>query len=296
MQVKMAEIYNDNGQVLSCFSESISGYKKCLPLANGLSLTLQKIKCKNEVTFTETAHGGVYFSVHSDKVVALPKDFSLANIRLLEESITESFTLEAGECRSLLQLHCKLPLLAQALNEPLETVKQHLKISTDKLASDGKTISFPITQKLANTFAPLMQLSTEKRLSLCGQTYAFSFLLLEQMQILSHMLSCSDCQSKLFTVQNLLEADCGVTKELTEFAYQAGLNVEALELGFHHLVGVTIEAYRDQIRLKRVATMLRTENYSRTEIAQKTGVSGERLDSLFIQYFGVSIAEYGQLH
>ena len=296
MNVNMADIYDDKGRVSSLFAESISGHKHSFHLTNGLMLIHQEICCSTDVTFVEAAYSGIYFSLQSNQKIQSASDFTSLKMTYLEKDISGNFIIKAGETRSLLQLHFDPLLLSQLLNEPCEVVEQHLTMLISKLATNKQTIEMPITQQLVQATKPLVKASLDKRLSLSGQAYAFAFLVLEQMQMQSHMLSCSDCQSKLFSVQNLLEADFGVTKELTEFAYQAGLSVEALELGFYHLVGQTIDSYRDQARLKRVAAMIRADKYSRSDIVKVTGFSEDQLETMFIRHFGVPIAQYGQVH
>lgn len=296
MKLSMAEVYDDKGQVSPLVSSVVSGYKQNIEIMNGLSITFQEVSCKTDIEFSEFAPAAFYISLLSNKRVNTSEDFDSLQTTLLENDMSGSFVIKAGETKTLLQLQIHPQILAQALDESTTALVAYLKKLIGKLSLHRSTLTMPVTRNTISLSAPLLNVVPEKRLSLVGQVYAFAFLVLEQMQILSHMLSCTDCQSKLFNVQNLLEADFGVTKELAEFAYQAGLSVEALELGFYHLVGQTVTQYRDQARLKRAAAMLRTDSYSRSDIIATTGFSEDQLEVLFIQHFGVPIAQYGQIH
>ena len=296
MLININDIYNEDGQVSALMSDAFSGYKNTYHLMQGLSLTQQKISCKQDTTFFEEAKKGVYFSLVADKSVHSPTDFSSLQIGYFDNDIAGEFEVKAGEVRHLIQVHFDANVLAGALNEDTQQLMTFLKSQMHKITPTKSMICLALTQRNHTNIESLMALNPQRQLSLVGQVYAFAFLALEQMQTLSHMLSCNDCQSKLFNVQNLLEADIGITKELTEFAYQAGLSADALELGFYHLVGQTVTQYRDQIRLKRAAAMLRTDHYSRSEIVAKTGFSEDQFEAMFIKQFGVPTNQYGQVH
>ncbi|EAQ67002.1 transcriptional regulator [Marinomonas sp. MED121] len=296
MRIGINDLYNQEGQVSSHLSHAFSGYKQTHQLMSGLSITQQEIGCSEDTLFFEEAKAGVYFSLLGNKSVFSPTDFDSLQVSCFDNDVAGEFEVKAGELRSLIQIHFEPELLANALNEVPETLMVFFKTLIHKIAPTKNVVCLPITERNLTNVGLLMAANEQRQLSLVGQVYAFAFLALEQMQTLSHMLSCNDCQSKLFNVQNLLEADIGITKELTEFANQAGLNADALELGFYHLVGQTVSQYQDQFRLKRAAAMLRTDHYSRSEIVAKTGFSEDQFEAMFIRQFGVPTNQYGQVH
>jgi len=296
MRISINDIYNEEGEVSSLMSDAFSGYKNTYQLMSGLTLTQQEIKCFQDTVFFEKAERGIYFSLLGKQSVYSPADLDSLQVSYFDNDVAGEFEVKADEIHSLVQVHFEPELLANALNEKQAGLIGFLKTLMHKIAPTKSVVCLPITNKSHTNIKPLIENNAQRQLSLVGQIYAFAFLALEQMQTLSHMLSCNDCQSKLFNVQNLLEADIGITKELTEFAYQAGLNADALELGFYHLVGQTVTQYRDQIRLKRAAAMLRTDHYSRSEIVAKTGFSEDQFEAMFIRQFGVPTNQYGQVH
>lgn len=296
MRISINDIYNEDGEVSACMSDSFSGYKTTYQLMSGLTLTQQEIKCAQDTLFFEHAKGGIYFSLLGNKSAYSPSDLDSLQVSYFDKDVAGEFELKANETRSLVQVHFEPELLGNALNERPENLVAFIKTLIHKIAPTKSVVCLPITAQNHANIKPLMETNAQRQLSLVGQIYAFAFLVLEQMQTLSHMLSCNDCQSKLFNVQNLLEADIGITKELTELTHQAGLNADALELGFYHLVGQTVTHYRDQVRLKRAAAMLRTDHYSRSEIVAKTGFSEDQFEAMFIRQFGVPTNQYGQVH
>ncbi|OUR70077.1 hypothetical protein A9Q77_07825 [Marinomonas sp. 42_23_T18] len=296
MQIPINDIYNEDGLVSALMSDAFSGYKNTYHLMPGLSITQQEVKCSQDTLFFEEAKSGIYFSVLANQTVHSPADFDSLQISYFDHDVAGEFEVKKGEVRSLIQAHFDPELLANALSELPDNLMAFFKTLMHKISPTKNVVCLPVTDRNHTNIKSLMEINAQKQLSLVGQVYAFAFLALEQMQTLSHMLSCNDCQSKLFNVQNLLEADIGKTKELTEFAYQAGLNADALELGFYHLVGHTITQYRDQARLKRAAAMLRTDQYSRSEIVAKTGFSEDQFEAMFIRQFGVPTNQYGQVH
>lgn len=296
MHISINDIYNEDGQVSTLMADAFSGYKHTHQLMPGLSITQQEITCCEDTLFFEEAKGGIYFSLLGNQTTHSPVDFDSLQISYFDHDVAGEFDVKAGDVRSLIQVHFEPELLAHALNEDTDSLMAFFKTLMHKIAPTKNVVSLPITDRNHTNIKSLMEINAQRQLSLVGQVYAFAFLALEQMQTLSHMLSCNDCQSKLFNVQNLLEADIGITKELTEFAYQAGLNADALELGFYHLVGQTVTQYRDQSRLKRAAAMLRTDHYSRSEIVARTGFSEDQFEAMFIRQFGVPTNQYGQVH
>ncbi|TBR41102.1 helix-turn-helix domain-containing protein [Marinomonas agarivorans] len=297
MQLAMENLYDSQGKVLPTYTNSLSGYKRCIEVTHGLTFIIQEISCKKDVTFTESITKGIYISLLANKAVSNGHSYDSLHVTYSPSKTSGSFTVRAGETKSLLQIQIQPYLLAQALNESTENCINYLTRSIHKLAAKNSSIlTIPVTSELITSATPLLVLSPQRRLRLMGDIYAFIFLVLEQVQILTHMLSCADCQSKLFNVQNLLETDAGLTKDVKDFAHQAGLSVTALELSFHHLVGQTVTQYRNQVRLKRAAAMLRTEGYTKLDIVKKTGFSETQLETLFMQHFGVPTAQYGQVH
>lgn len=296
MQLAITEVYDEQGNVSPLLANNISGYKKTITVTSGLTLLIQEISCQTEMSFTESTHAGLYISLLTNRKIHCSHSFDSLQVTQFTTQVSGSFTVQAGETKSLLQLQIDPALLAQALNENTESLVEYLTKLIGKLTLKNKqNLVMPLTETTNRLVVPLLNASPEKRLSLLGHIYAFAFLVLEQVQMLAHMLSCTDCQSKLFHVQNLLEADFELTKELADFAYQTGLSAEALELGFYHLVGQTISQYRDQVRLKRAA-ILRTDGYTKLDIIKRTGFSEAQLETLFIKHFGVPITQYGQIH
>lgn len=296
MRISINDIYDQNGKVSTLMADAFSGHKNTYELMSGLTLVQQEISCSQDTLFFEEAKGGIYFSLLGNQSAYSPSDFESLQVSYFDNDVAGEFEVKAGEVRSLIQVHFTPEMFSSALNEDTQTLIVFLKALIHKIAPTKSVACLPITDRNHTNIKSLMDINAQRQLSLVGQVYAFAFLALEQMQTLSHMLSCNDCQSKLFNVQNLLEADIGITKELTEFAYQAGLNADALELGFYHLVGQTVTQYRDQVRLKRAAAMLRTDHYSRSEIVAKTGFSEDQFEAMFIRQFGVPTNQYGQVH
>jgi transcriptional regulator GlxA family with amidase domain len=119
---------------------------------------------------------------------------------------------------------------------------------------------------------------------------------IEQLQMLNHLSQCEDCQSKLFNAQNLIEVMEHEALNIANIAQHVGLNTEALAIGFHLIVGQSIESYWTCSRIKFAADRLRQDPTAKTHIVAQSGFSDDQFEAAFIQHFGVSSHQYGQIH
>ncbi|MCZ2721776.1 AraC family transcriptional regulator [Marinomonas sp. 15G1-11] len=295
MQLNMQDTYDEYGDVKDTLSEWVQGHKKHVPLLSGLQFSNLHLRTRKDIVFTETATQGLYFSFIGSKAINNVSDIDAVQIHYQSEDVTGQFSMKALEERSLLQVLISTDYLALILGQTEAQVIQHFTSMEQVLSNDNNCIQLPFTQSMADLCKPILK-HTGLSISLAGHIYSCIFTLIEQMQMLKHLSECQGCQSKLFKAQNLLEKSNEGIFEPDELALSVGLNIDALSIGFMHLVGESIETYHQRSRIALAAAKLRQDPSSKHTVIKQSGFSEEQFETVFSQHFGVSSNQYRQIH
>ncbi|ETX09912.1 AraC family transcriptional regulator [Marinomonas ushuaiensis DSM 15871] len=295
MQICMHDVYDNTGKIKDEMTAHFAGNKHFLALLPNLQLLNQHLHSKVDVSIYEEAKQGLYFSFLGTSAIKTVEDIQSVEIAYQPKNISGYFPMAAGEERSLLQVRISPEHLANALGETEDQIIQHFRLMGEKLNNDIGVIQLPFTERSAEISKPVLSHKGHS-ISLAGHIYALIFTVIEQLQMLSHLSQCEDCQSKLFNAQNLIEVMEHEALNIGNIAQRVGLNKEALAIGFHLIVGQSIESYWTRSRIKFAADRLRQDPAAKTHIVAQSGFSDDQFEAAFIQHFGVSSHQYGQIH
>ena len=295
MQICMHDMYDNTGKVKDEMTAHIAGHKCFLALLPNLQLLNQHLHSKTNVSIREEAKQGLYFSFLGTRAINTVHDIESVEITYQPKNIHGYFSMKAGEERSLLQVRISPEHLANVLGETEDQIIQHFRLMGDKLNNDNGVIQLPFTEKAASISKSVLSHKGHS-ISLAGHIYALIFTVIEQLQMLNHLSQCKDCQSKVFNAQNLIEAMEHEALNISNIAQDVGLNTEALAIGFYLIVGQSIESYWTRSRIKFAAAKLRQDPTAKTHIIAQSGFSDDQFEAAFIQHFGVSSHQYGQIH
>jgi AraC-like DNA-binding protein len=295
MQIDMRNVYDNTGKITEEVSPWLSGHKQLLALLPNLQLLNQHLSSSIDVSIQEEAQTGLYFSFLGTKPIKTAKDIESVQISYQPKSISGQFFIEQGKEHSLLQARISPAHLASVLGESEDQIIQHFTTMRDKLGNDNAVIQLPVTERTTDIIKPILAHKGHS-ISLAGHLYSLIFTLIEQLQMLSHLSQCEDCQSKLFHAQNLLETPENDAINIQQLAQKIGLNTEALAIGFNLIVGQSIESYGARSRIKYAAALLRQDPAAKLHIVAQSGFSEDQFEAAFIKHFGVSSHQYGQIH
>lgn len=295
LNVNLHDAYDIQGEISQDFTGVMSGYKHNTSLLPNLQLIDQHISSHTDVLCTEQAHQGFYFSLIGSSPIINTNNIDEIQVSYHERDLVGDFMMAENENKSLFQIHIAPEQLALLFNETEEQVIQYFAMLFDAINSGSNCISLPITEK-SKAVCQLLLANQGQTLSLIGHVYACIFTLVEQLKMLGHIAKCEDCQSKIFQAQNLLEVHHQIATKIDHLAHRVGLNKEALTLGFQHLVGQSIEHYCMRSRIHYAAAMLRKDPKSKPSVMAESGFSESQFESAFIQHFGISSHQYGQIH
>jgi len=295
MQISMHDVYDKTGKVKDEMTVNFTGHKFLIALLPNLQLLNQHLHSKTDVSIHEEAKQGLYFSFIGTGAINTVEDIQSVEIAYQPKNISGHFSMVTGEERSLLQVRISPDHLANVLGETEEQIIQHFRLMGEKLNNGNGVIQLPFTKKAAEISKPVL-LHKGHSISLAGHVYALIFTVIEQLQMLSHLSHCEDCQSKLFNAQNLIEVMQHEALNISDIAQRVGLNTEALSIGFHLIVGQSIERYWTRSRIKFAADRLRQDPTAKSHIVAQSGFSNDQFEAAFIQHFGVSSHQYGQIH
>lgn len=293
--VNLHEAYDSQGDIRSHLSEVIGGHKHHIGLLPNLQIIDQHVSCFDDIQLTEQAQQGLYFSLVGSKPIVDTNDIESIQISYQAQDIVGGFKMEKGEQKSLFQIHVTTEQLASLFNETEEQVIHYFGNLFASIKPDNNLITLPITEK-NRAVCQLMLTYQRQTLSLIGHVYACIFTFVDQLKMLNHLARCEDCQQKVFQAQNLLESPEHATLSIDKLAHQVGLNSEALTLGFRHLVEQSIEDYGMRSRMHYAAAMLRQNPHSKSSVVAKSGFTESQFEAAFIQHFGISSHQYGQIH
>lgn len=295
MQISMRDVYDNTGRIKEAVAPWLSGHKQLLALLPNLHWLNQHLSSNTDLSIQEEAPSGLYFSFLGNGPIKSAQDIHSVQIAYQPKNISGHFFVAKDEQYSLLQARISPAHLAAILGETEDQIIQHFVTMRDKLGNDNAVIQLPVTEKTLNALAPIFAHKGHS-ISLAGHLYSLIFTLIEQLQILSHLSQCEDCQRKLFHAQNLIETPQHDALNIQHLAQQVGLNTEALTIGFNLIVGQSIESYCTRSRIKSAAAKLRQDPAAKPSIVAQSGFSEDQFEAAFIQHFGVSSHQYGQIH
>ncbi len=295
MQFNMHDVYDNTGKTKKEMAGSLTGHKHLLALLPNLQLLNQHLHSKADISIHEDAQSGLYFSFIGKGPIKTTNDIDSVQIAYQAKSLSGQFTMKKDEQRSLLQIRISPAHLASVLGETEDQIIQHFTSMRDSLGDENQIIQLPFTEKSANVSQPALSHNGHS-ISLAGHLYALIFTLIEQLQMLSHLSQCEDCQRKLYNAQNLIEVLEHEALDIKQLSQKIGLNPEALAIGFYLLVGQSIESYWTHSRIKFAAAQLRQDPTEKGMIVAQSGFSEDQFEAAFIQHFGVSSHQYSQIH
>lgn len=295
MQLDMRDVYDNAGNIKEELAPWLSGHKKQLALLPSLHLLNQQLNSNTDVSIHEEAQSGIYFSFLGADQIKTAKDINSVQISYHPQNISGHILMAKGDKHSLIQTRISPSHLAAVLGETEDQIIQHFVGMRDKLGNENAVIQLPITERTLTAIAPILAHKGHS-ISLAGHLYSVIFTLIEQLQMLSHLSQCEECQSKLFHAQNLIETPQYDTLNIKHLAQQVGLNTEALAIGFNLIVGQSIESYCTQSRINFAAAQLRQNPTAKPHIVAQSGFTEDQFEAAFIQHFGVSSHQYGQIH
>mgnify|MGYP000318386922 CR=1 FL=1 len=293
--INLHDAYDAQGDIASHLAGSINGHKRHISLLPHLQIIDQHLSCHSGTRFTEQAQHGFYFSLVGSKPIDSIDDVDSIQISYQAQDVVGDFVMEHGEQRSLFQIHVGTAQLATLFNETEEQVTRYFNNLFNGINQGNPVISLPVTEK-NRVICQLMLTYQTQTLSLIGHVYSCIFTFVEQLKMLSHLAHCEDCQQKVFQAQNLLETPDHAGLKIDILAHRVGLNNEALVLGFQHLVGQSIADYGMRSRMQYAAAMLRQNPHSKSSVVAKSGFTESQFEAIFIQHFGVTSQQYGQIH
>ncbi|MCB5160674.1 AraC family transcriptional regulator [Marinomonas algarum] len=295
MQLHLRDVYSEQGAVKSEFSSWLKGHRRFSALLPNLSLVNQYLNSHVDLLIQEDAPAGLYFSFIGKGPIHSVNDIDSVQISYHPKSIHGQFLVEKNQPKSILQARITPSLLASVLGETEEQIIQHFSGMKEKLGIDNGIIELSVTVNTTRSLIPVLN-HQGHAISLAGHIYSLIFGLIEQLQLLSHLSQCNNCQRKLFQAQNLVEMPEHDTPNIHRLAQQVGLNTEALEIGFHLITGQSIERYCLHNRIQSAAAKIRQDPSAKTHILAQSGFSEDQFEAAFIQHFGIDIHQYGQIH
>lgn len=295
MQLNMHDLYDSKGKVKEEMATSLTGHKYLSALLPNLQLLNQHLHSNTDILIQEEAQAGLYFSFLGTGPINGIQDIQSVQVSYQPRNLHGNLAMKKNDQLSLLQIRITPAHLASILGETEDQVIQHFSSMKEKLGNESGVIQLPLTEKMSNICQPIFAHNGHS-ISLAGQVYAVIFNIIEQLQMLSHLSECESCQRKLFQAQNLIEALEHEALDLKLLAQRVGLNTEALMLGFYLIVGQSLESYWESSRIKFAAAKLRQNPTEKGNIVAQSGFSEAQFEAAFIQHFGVSSHQYGQIH
>lgn len=295
MQFNMHDVYDNTGKTKKEMADSLVGHKHLVTLLPNLQLLNQHLYSKTDISIHEEAEPGLYFSFLGKAPIKTTGDIDSVQVAYQTEIVSGHVVMKKNEQRSLLQIRISPAHLASVLGETEDQIIQHFTLMRDNLGDDNQIIQLPFTEKAADVSQPTLSHQGHS-ISLAGHLYALIFTLIEQLQMLSHLSKCEDCQRKLYNAQNLIEVWEPEALDKKQLSQRIGLNPEALAIGFHLLVGQSIDNYWIQSRIKFAAAQLRQDPTEKGIIVAQSGFSEDQFEAAFIRHFGVSSHQYSQIH
>ena len=295
MYIRLDDAYNAKGEVHEHLADILQGTQRQRQLTPSVNVTHHTLKASKSAAFIEETHPGVYLSFISQDLIPKPESIGTLQLSLVEKTMCGGFHLIEGESRCLFQLCIQTEQLAHILQEDTTTVINSLRQSIARLGHNG-ILHLPVTTDLIPLLVIFMDNQRLTSLRCLAKSYELVLSSLEKTHVLMHLLTCQDCQNKLFQAQNLLEATEAQSISVSALSQAVDLSIDALELGFFHIVGVSLTDYIDQIRTKYAATLLRQQLLTPREVCEKTGLSETQLNGLFLRHFGMPTSAYSQLH
>ncbi|NVK73936.1 MAG: AraC family transcriptional regulator [Oceanospirillaceae bacterium] len=295
MQLNMHDVYDKAGNIKEELSFYLSGHKRQLALLPSLQLLNQRLTSNIDLSIYEEAQAGLYFSFLGTGSIKTVDEISSVQIIYCPQNSSGNLVMAKGDEHSLLQTRITPAHLAAVLSETEEQIIQHFLTMQDKLGNERGIIELPLTPKTISAIEPILAHSGHS-ISLAGYLYSAIFILIEQLQMMSHLSHCENCQGKIFHAQNLIEMPEHDALNIQHLAHQVGLNSEALTLGFKLIVGQSIEKYQTLCRIKFAAAQLRQDPNAKSHIVAQSGLSEDQFEAVFIQHFGVSSHQYAQIH
>jgi len=295
MQIDMRNVYDSAGRITEEAAPWLSGHKQRLALLPNLQLLNQHLSSNARMSIQEEAQPGLYFSFLGSKPIKTVNDIDSVQISYQAHRLSGHFFIEEGKEHSLLQARISPAHLASVLGETEDQIIQYFTAIRDKLGNKNKVVQLPVTDRTSRVLEAVLAHKGHS-ISLAGHLYSLIFTLIEQLQMLSHLSQCQDCQSKLFHAQNLAETPGHDVLNIKHLAHKVGLNTEALAIGFNHIVGQSIESYGTHSRIAFAAVKLRQDPAAKPHIVAQSGFSEDQFEAAFIKHFGVSSHQYEQIH
>lgn len=295
MQINLHDAYDSQGKIKESHSQLIEGHKHQISLLPNLELIEQHLICHQESVLTEHAAYGLYFTMAGSAPIKTMDDVESLSVCYVPRDITGHFLIAQKEEKSLIQIRITPQHLANVLGENEDQVITYFDQLFDSLKQENGALTLPITEVNRPVCQAILN-NTGQNLSLTGHTYACVLVLIEQLKMLKHLSTCSDCQSKIFQAQNLLEAPDETSLQIHTLAHRVGLNKEALSIGFQYIVGESITHYCARSRIQYAAAKLRKNPDAKMDIIANIGLSESQFEAAFIQHFGVNSQQYAQIH
>lgn len=293
--IYLHEAYDEHGDVNMDLADIISGHKRHTNLLPNLQLIDQQLCSHSDILCIEQARRGLYFSLLGSSQILTVNDIEAIQISYQEQDVIGDFIMAKDDATSLFQIHITAEQVATLFNETEEQVVQYFLDVFESINKGQKSLTLPITEK-NKAVCHSMLTNQEQTLSLIGHVYSCIFTLVEQIKTLNHLIKCEDCQSKIFQAQNWLEVPNQPPIKIEQLAHHVGLNKDALTLGFQHLVGQSVGHYYMRSRINYAAAMLRKNPKSKPSVIAGSGFTESQFEAVFIQHFGISSHQYGQIH
>ncbi len=293
MRISADTLYETNGQIADHWSKFVSGSRHIKAAATAsIQLIQQSTYVKQAITIEENLAPGLYLTFTHDEETYTAHNIVSAQVTPVYEAATVDWSVTQKQTFHWSQIYLTWELLAQVTGEQLENVMHFFKqrVAMETGGAFNLTVSSDLVEDLSAVFS-----QQGSNLAFTGKLYSTLFQVIEHIQVTNHLSQCENCQKKLFSGQNLLEANFKLTAKT--LARNVGLTRTALEIGFPIITGMTLTEYQIEAAIRKA--MSKQSSDTSLDLAKlitaETGLAQADVEKACVKRFGVMSHQLGSM-
>ena len=290
MILQAKDLFEETGCVNAIYASYLAGQQKLLKPLQDLHFIQQQLHDLQPVVIQEQVKAGVYITFDTATIHHKLQEASPVQVLPVYEDALVDWEVTRKTCFSWTQIYIGWDQLAAITGEKVEHVQNFFQRHVSN--KTGAPLNLTLTQALANDFNQLIH-RQGKQLVLVGKLYDVVLQTVEHIQIQHHISQCDDCQKKLFTAQNQIEANHYLSSE--EMAKSIGLTQTALEIGFTAITGMTVGEYQIEVAFRKAMAQPHSGLSLANRLTADTGWTKQDIEKACLKRFGVMSHQLGSM-
>lgn len=290
MIVQASQLFEADGMTNQSYAYWLSGRQQVQKPLLGLHLIQQQLHVFEAVTIQEQVSAGVYITFNTAGTSGKVQSTSPIQVLPVYEDAQVDWEVTHEAQFNWIQLHISWSQLASITGESEQQVQAFFKRHVSN--ETGTPLTLTLTSALNREFNQLIQ-REGKQLALVGKLYNVILQTIEHVQIQHHIQQCNDCQKKLYSSQNAIEAEQFSSTDA--LAKQVGLTQTALELGFTVITGMSIAEYQIEVAFRRAMAQPKNGQSLANRLTKDTGWTQQDIEKACLKRFGVMSHQLGSM-